>query len=31
MGLLNRQPPDTSMLPVTSLPSPDDILRILKA
>lgn len=31
MGLLNRQPPDISMLPVTSLPSPDDILRILKA
>lgn len=31
MGLLNHQPPDVSKLPVTSLPSPDDILRILKA
>ena len=31
MGFLNHQPPDVSNLPVTSLPSADDILRILKA
>ena len=30
MGFLNHQPPDISKLPVTSLPSADDILRILK-
>ena len=31
IGLMNRQPPDISDLPVTSFPTPDDILRILKA
>jgi len=31
IGFLNRQPPDVSIFPATSLPSADDILRILKA
>ena len=31
IGFMNRQPLDISILPVTSLPGADDILRILKA